>query len=307
MSVGEPIGLTLYRLVDGLRLELLDLIPIIFGRTVVSNIPSSGKEKPFFEVDGYKLSIDDARLLEARELVEIKVVDRYLACPHCYSTNLRLKIYCPYCGSVDVVFTRIVQHTLCGFTSLEVDFEKAGWRCPNCGATLRPETDLAEIGRIFYCYACQRRFSRPLLRLACQSCNTEFEIEAARSVPVYTLALTEKGVMVKNEAVDLLYAAMSVLAESGEFVGVYTKAGDRIVAGYGRGVCVDVADMVTESRAVEYAAKASEVSRECKRYVVIARSFMGRSKSLLALAGITIIEADRATRAAQLFRELIRT
>ncbi len=306
MSLNAQRLLSLYDKLRDLPLKLLDVIPSLHGSSVTTSIPSRENEPIKFNASGVELTIDEITPLVEKSIVALKVVDRILSCPFCHNTSLRLKIYCPYCGSIDVILTRIVQHTLCGYTGLEIEFSRLEWRCPGCNTSVRKDVDLAIVGKTFYCNACGKRITRPLLKLSCLSCGNEFDVEDAKSIPVYSVSLTEEGVEAKLMAVDLLVGSLRAFEDRGEYCEVLPKIGDRLVSGIGGGTCIDVADMVTESSAIEFSAKASDVRGRCSSYVVVARKFSGRSRSILALAGVKAFEVFKASEAYAMFSKEVK-
>ena len=86
-------------------------------------------------------------------LLEAEEYERVLRCPKCGSFRIRTRLLCPYCNSFKVTPTRLIQHTLCGYSGPEAEFVKEKEKiCPSCGAKLEKEgVDYVIFGRIFYC------------------------------------------------------------------------------------------------------------------------------------------------------------
>uniref|UniRef100_A0A7J3ZKS4 Thaumarchaeal output domain-containing protein n=1 Tax=Fervidicoccus fontis TaxID=683846 RepID=A0A7J3ZKS4_9CREN len=115
-----------------------------------------------------------------KELVDIgllsrREISRILTCPKCSSPRLKLRLYCPNCGSDAVKSTRLIQHIVCGFTDTEDRLEKVGdeLRCPLCKAIIVDfETQTRVLGRTFYCEGCGLTFKQPNIRIRCTNRET---------------------------------------------------------------------------------------------------------------------------------------
>ncbi|HIP85215.1 MAG TPA: hypothetical protein EYH17_01060, partial [Pyrodictium sp.] len=203
--------------IEGLKLDLLDLLAVLIKKP--DSVKVEYDEKAFmvyYQFAGKMVPANDVKGLLKRKLVERKVIDRVAVCPKCNNTLIRLRLRCPYCNSINLVNTRLVQHTLCGYTDLMIKFyneDKEAWVCPNCGATIDPKSELADIGLTYYCYDCERNFSRPLIRMYCTACKTEAPLHEVKYEAIYALMPTDKGKRVILAATDMVYAAILAYKE----------------------------------------------------------------------------------------------
>ncbi len=136
-------------------------------------------------------------------LLEAEEYDRVLRCPKCGSFRIRTRLVCPYCNSFKVTPTRLIQHTLCGYSGPEAEFVKEKEKiCPSCGAKLEKEgVDYVIFGRIFYCASCKRIFKTPKIMLTCENKETlvhepgfTFDPIDADYVSLKRYKITEKGI-----------------------------------------------------------------------------------------------------------------
>jgi len=286
--------------IEGLKLDLLDLLVTLVEKPNLVKVVYEEKVfMVYYRFAGKAISANDVRELLKRKLVERKVVDRVAVCPTCGSTLVRLRLRCPYCNSINLVNTKLVQHTLCGYTDLVVKFyneDKEAWFCPNCGAAIDPKSELVDIGLTYYCYDCQRNFSRPLIRIYCTTCKNETPMYEMKYEAVYVLTPTDKGRNVILAATDMVYAAMLAYREEGvEFdldrvVGV-TEAGVEIrVDISGGGYCLDFYDDVTYANAMNIMVKKNWI-RECK-YKVYARNIDPVAEGILSIGGVDYVALD---------------
>jgi len=286
--------------IEGLKLDLLDLLAVLVKKPDLVKV--GYEEKAFmvyYQFVGKTVSANEVRELVRRRLVERKVVDRVAVCPTCGNTLVRLRLRCPYCSSINLVNTRLVQHTLCGHTDLMIRFYDEGkeaWICPSCGATIDPRSELADIGLTYYCYDCQKNFSRPLIRIYCPVCKTEAPMHEVKYEAVYALTPTDKGRRVILVATDMVYAATLAYREKGvEFdldkvVGV-TEAGVEVrVDISGGGYCLDFYDSITYANAMNIVVKKNWI-KECK-YKVYARNIDAVAEGILSIGGVDYAALD---------------
>ena len=299
-SVSEQRASTLLGEVEGLKLDLLDLLAVLVKKPDLVKV--TYEEKVFmvyYQFVGKMVSALDVRGLLKRRLVERRVVDRVTVCPTCDSTLVRLRLRCPHCNSINLVNTKLVQHTLCGYTDLMIKFYDEGretWICPNCGARIDPKSELVDIGSTYYCYDCRRNFSRPLIRVYCRVCKTETPIHEMKYEAVYSLIPTDKGRRVIFAATDMVYAA--ILAYRGEgvefdldrVVGVSEAGVEVRVDVSGGGYCFDFYDNVTYANAMNIVVKRNWV-KGCK-YKVYARNVDPVAEGILGIGGVDYAALD---------------
>ncbi len=125
------------------------------------------------EKTGKKINL--LNFLKQLGLINSEEVDRVLRCPVCGSYRIRTRLACPNCKSYKVSPTRLIQHTICGYTAPEVEFvtEEGKKKCPSCGLELKEEgIDYTIFGRIFYCDSCKRMFKTPQVEFICENADT---------------------------------------------------------------------------------------------------------------------------------------
>lgn len=192
---------------------------------ILRNIRVRGELKP--EVRGEDLIYPD--LLEHEDWEEVlaelviegyvtrKVYDRIIKCPNCASMNIRSKYTCPACKSFNLEKTRIMQHTLCGFTGSELEFKRGEELvCPKCGNKLTAfRVDYIVFGWSFECLECRKRSINPVVVHTCNLCKAQFTPQEAEYVPVYSYVLTDKGVKALEEVSFLAEAIKEELISEG--------------------------------------------------------------------------------------------
>ena len=161
--------------------------------------------------------------LEAGEYVERRVYDRIIKCPNCASTNVRSRYHCPACKSFNLEKTRIIQHTLCGYTGSEIEFRRDGRLvCPRCeNELMKLRVDYLLLGWSFECLECRKRTANPIVRHKCSVCKYEFSSSESEYVPVYSYVLTEKG----KKAIEEAWFISEVIKESLEEEGYKVEIG----------------------------------------------------------------------------------
>ncbi len=141
--------------------------------------------------------------LEAKGYIAKEEIDRAVRCPLCGSYKVRTRLMCPHCGSFRVIPTKLIQHTVCGYTAPEAEFRKGKGAlvCPSCGLELKKEgEDYVVFGKIFFCEDCKRMFKTPKIVFTCENTNTvahqpgfKFTPQEADVSSLYKYYLTSKG------------------------------------------------------------------------------------------------------------------
>lgn len=138
------------------------------------------------------------RLYEAG-ILERKLYDKVIYCPKCGSANISIHYCCPYCKSVDVQRSALIEHVKCGYMDVEEHFRKGNKLvCPKCRGELRKvDVDYRKAGMWCTCNDCGRSFDIPVVVHFCRDCRTNFTFEDSIIKNVYTYRLNEE---VKGEA-----------------------------------------------------------------------------------------------------------
>jgi len=144
------------------------------------------------DIDGWMEVIKD---LEDEGYVIKEVYDRIIKCPNCGSLAVRSRYHCPTCNSFNLEKSRIIQHTICGYTSSEREFKKnEKMICPRCGGELTKENvDYVILGWSYECIDCGKRTAYPIIKHKCLSCGYEFTSRESIYEPIHMYRLSEKG------------------------------------------------------------------------------------------------------------------
>ena len=197
----------------GLSSRHLDILAAI-ALTEPKPRPLTDKHHIVLEAAGLKFTLEEAKVLVNLGLASEKIVDRVLRCPRCDYLHLMPKLLCPYCGSTNIERVRIIQHVICGYIDLEFMFRQGDKMvCPNCSLEITSENDYRVLGTLFCCYNCRMRFHEPNVILVCERCGARFKPSEGSYKPVSTLALTNAGKQVIENALDLKLAIYKLLTE----------------------------------------------------------------------------------------------
>ena len=196
--------------------RLLDLLALLYEGKRINVTTAVDRHVIIFEFNGTKLTLDDIKPLEELALASRKVIDRVLRCPKCDNRNLEVKLLCPNCGSTNIERVRIIQHRICGYIDLEINFRRDNQMiCPHCHSPILSENDYRVLGTLYYCYNCRTRFHEPDVMLICSRCGTRFRPAEGAYKPVYGLVLTEKARRLIHDAHDFRVALYKLLEERG--------------------------------------------------------------------------------------------
>ena len=199
-----------------LDIKLLDLLALLYEGRRINVTTQMERHVIIFEFDGVKLTLDDVKPLEELALASRKVIDRVLRCPKCDYRGLEVKLLCPNCGSTNIERVRIIQHRICGYIDLEINFRRDGQMiCPHCHSPILSENDYRVLGTLYYCYNCRTRFHEPDVMLVCNRCGARFRPAEGAYRPVYGLELTEKARRLIRDAHDFRVALYKLLEERG--------------------------------------------------------------------------------------------
>mgnify|MGYP000309448585 CR=1 FL=1 len=189
-------------------------------------IASKGEVEPIVKLDAGIIYMDFSNIdnwvrvieeLLRDGLIDRRIMGRIIRCPSCRSTHVKTLYKCVYCNSFNVVKTDIINHTICGYTSTRLRFEKYGELvCPNCNMRLRtPGIDYIIIGTVFECLDCKRRMDRPNIEHECIDCGTNFTYKEAIYDPIYAYALSELGRQIVSKGLVMRLPIVRTLREMG--------------------------------------------------------------------------------------------
>ena len=156
-------------------------------------------------------------------LLEAKVVDWVLMCPHCGSPEVHSKYACPKCDSHNVEYTELIEHIRCGYIgSMDKFIKGSSMVCPSCQTILTDESSKGDasrkqekqikatvhegvkyliIGSCFQCEKCGYRFDKPEIIHFCQKCRGTFTYQEAKYSRV--LAYEIKGEIISSLRRDM--------------------------------------------------------------------------------------------------------
>ncbi|RLI21888.1 hypothetical protein DRO54_02495 [Candidatus Bathyarchaeota archaeon] len=127
-------------------------------------------------------------------ILERKLYDIAIYCPHCDSVNISTRYCCPYCGAFNIRRSSLIEHVQCGYIDVEERFlnKKGKLVCPKCGKVLeKPDIDYRRAGIWCKCNECGKNFDIPVTNHFCRDCKKTFNFENAVCKHVYSYTLSE--------------------------------------------------------------------------------------------------------------------
>lgn len=260
------------------------------------------------------------RLYEAG-ILERKLYDRIFFCPHCNSPKVSFRYCCPYCGSLDIKKSTLIEHIPCGYIS-DIESFQADDRlvCPRCQRPLKKTNrDYLKAGVWCTCNVCGKNFdiARPLH--FCHQCRREFGFEESLIENVYSYSL---NAFVIQEVLGwtIIPAIENFLLKNGFTVkspgSVKGKSGARhpfnLLASNDRTrklVVIDVAtsneEFVPEDSVISMFIKVYDSSVDEAVLIVIPKSNK-RGKKLAAHYKIKLIEVEKQEDVPRTFGNLVK-
>jgi hypothetical protein len=241
-------------------------------------------------------------------ILERKLYDKVIYCPKCGSANISIHYCCPYCKSVDVQRSALIEHVKCGYMDVEKNFRKADKLiCPKCGGELRKlDVDYRKAGMWCTCNECNRSFDIPIVAHFCRDCHVSFTFEDAVIKDVYAYSLNEE---VRGEASlswVMITPIRDFLVESGFEVEspafLKGKSGAnhmfdivaRMEGDEGKIIVIDLStsteNAVSEQPVIALFAKMFDVSPD-SAYLIAVPKMNENGKKMAELYNIKIIEA----------------
>lgn len=173
--------------------EIRELEPVYDAKTgyqypIVEAIIGEGESAEKF-LDG----------LHESGVLERKLFDKVIFCPHCGSDNVSVRYCCPYCKSHDIQKSSLIEHVRCGYMDIEENYHHGTTlACPKCGDELKKaEVDYRRAGIWCKCKECQKSFDIPTVSHFCRNCKASSTFEEAMIRSVYSYTLKEEA---KEEA-----------------------------------------------------------------------------------------------------------
>lgn len=128
-------------------------------------------------------------------ILEKKLFDKILLCPHCGSHKTATHYNCPHCGSFNIIKSALIEHLRCGYIDIEDRFTREEkLLCPKCNKELvKPEVDFRRAGIWCTCSECEKSFDIAVPSHLCRDCNGIFTFEDARYDRVYSYILSDEA------------------------------------------------------------------------------------------------------------------
>ena len=126
--------------------------------------------------------------------------DKIIECPSCHSSKVATHYTCPYCKSIDIKKSALIEHIKCGYIDIEDNFQtKTKLVCPKCKTELvRPDLDYNKAGVWCNCNSCTKSFDIPVPNHFCRECETNFNFDDSIIKDVYAYALSPQAAMDAN-------------------------------------------------------------------------------------------------------------
>jgi transcription elongation factor Elf1 len=253
-------------------------------------------------------------------ILEKKLYDKLLFCPECSSADISTRYCCPFCKSLDIQKSSLVEHVKCGYMDLEANFQIGDkYLCPKCHEELsKIDIDYRKAGIWCVCNNCGKSFDVAVPSHLCRSCmvNSTFEEIVIKDVYSYTL---KKDVSTESSLNWFLVAAIrEFLMQEGLNVEspslLKGKSGANhtfdIVAYKGdksrNAIVVDLAmsagSVVSEQPIIALFAKIFDVSPE-KAFLIAMPKLSENGKKMAELYKIRAIEAENQEQALEALKE----
>ena len=138
-------------------------------------------------------------LIKAGILKQI-LQDKIIECPSCHSSKVATHYTCPYCKSIYIKKSALIEHIKCGYIDTEDKFQtKNKLFCPKCKTELvRPDFDYNKAGVWCNCNNCNKSFDIPVPYHFCRECETNFNFDDSIIKDVYAYALSPQVAMDVN-------------------------------------------------------------------------------------------------------------
>jgi len=154
---------------------------------------------------GYKYTVVEAIVGEPRnteeflrrlfevDVLERKLYDKIVYCPHCDLANVSVHYCCPHCKSFDISKSSLIEHVPCGYIDTEEHFQiKGKFTCPRCHKELtKPDVDYRKAGVWCTCNECDKSFDIPVPSHFCRECHQVFRFEESIYKDAYSYSLNQ--------------------------------------------------------------------------------------------------------------------
>ena len=159
--------------------------------------PRDGFSYPLIEdiVGNSSSAPDFLEKLSESNILKRKLYEKTIYCPFCSSANVSLNYTCPYCKSIDIKKSALIEHIKCGYIDTEDHFENGNKLiCPKCNKDLvAPDMDYNKAGVWCSCNQCDKTFDIPVPSHFCRECHNNFTFEEAVYKDAYSYSLTPEA------------------------------------------------------------------------------------------------------------------
>ena len=281
---------------------------------------------------GYRYPVVEAIIGEASQVepflnklhkagvLEKKLHDKLLLCPECSSADISTRYCCPFCKSLDIQKSSLVEHVKCGYMDLEANFQIGDkYVCPKCHEELsKIDIDYRKAGIWCVCNNCGKSFDVAVPSHFCRSCmaNSTFEEIVMKDVYSYTL---KKDVSTESALNWFLVAAIreflmqeGLNVESPSMLKGKSGANHTFdIVAYKEDksrnvIVVDLAmsagSVVSEQPIIALFAKIFDVSPE-KAFLIAMPKLSENGKKMAGLYKISAIEAENQEQALEAMKE----
>jgi hypothetical protein len=249
-----------------------------------------------------------------------KLHDKLLLCPECSSADISTRYCCPFCKSLDIQKSSLVEHVKCGYMDLEANFQIGDkYVCPKCHEELsKIDIDYRKAGIWCVCNNCGKSFDVAVPSHFCRSCmaNSTFEEIVMKDVYSYTL---KKDVSTESALNWFLVAAIreflmqeGLNVESPSMLKGKSGANHTFdIVAYKEDksrnvIVVDLAmsagSVVSEQPIIALFAKIFDVSPE-KAFLIAMPKLSENGKKMAGLYKISAIEAENQEQALEAMKE----
>jgi DNA-directed RNA polymerase subunit M/transcription elongation factor TFIIS len=256
-----------------------------------------------------------------------KVYDKIYLCPSCGSADLRPRLQCPSCSSINLARGEALVHYHCGYVDFVDKFmvNDSTLKCPKCGRILKQVgIDYGEPGQTYRCLDCQEFFYYPVECWVCKKCNYKFKVSAAMIETVYSFEFNEE----KRDEVDKVLFHVKPLAEALEKLGFKVKCFQEFEGNSGskhvidiyavhdggrknhwpKKIIIDIEERnggkhVTADEFFKFISKVFDLrEKNCKMLLVAIPKLEEEAKKVSSKLGVAWIEAKNIVEAAAMFK-----
>ncbi|MGQ0376247.1 MAG: hypothetical protein ACT4OW_01925 [Nitrososphaerota archaeon] len=117
-----------------------------------------------------------------------EISERLIVCPHHPEDfSISIRMYCPYCSSMDIRRLHLIEHKVCGYIAEKDEYgviSVADLRtCPNCKRQIKDlKKEIRLPGNWNKCNSCDKKFDSAIVKLHCRRFDHDFDLTEVESV-----------------------------------------------------------------------------------------------------------------------------